>query len=43
MRTHTEIDKVLFQDVGLDQIALYDKPEVETVQTVAAPQGKVLQ
>lgn len=35
--------RVLFQDVDLDHIALCDKQEVETVQIVAAPQGKVQQ
>lgn len=35
--------RVLFQDVGLDHIALCDKQEVETVRIMAAPPGKVLQ
>lgn len=35
--------KILFQDVDLDHIVLCDKQEVETVQIVAAPQGKVQQ
>lgn len=39
--THTK--RVLFQDVDLDHIALCDKQEVEIVQIVAAPQGKVQQ
>lgn len=34
---------ILFQDVDLDHIALGDKQEVETVQIVAVPQGKVQQ
>ena len=34
---------ILFQGVDLDHIALCDKQEVETVQIVAAPQGKAQQ
>lgn len=40
---HTKKKKILFQDVDLDHIVLCDKQEVETVQIVAAPQGKVQQ
>lgn len=32
---------VLFQDVDLDHVALCDTQEVETVQIVVGPQGKV--
>ena len=39
---HTQ-KKLLFQDADLDHIALCDKQEAETVQIVAAPQGKVQQ
>jgi len=42
-KTHKHTNRVLFQDVDLDHVALCDKQEVETVQIVVDPRGKVPQ
>jgi hypothetical protein len=41
--THKHTNRVLFQDVDLDHVALCDTQEVETVQIAVGPQGKAQQ